>query len=58
MEKHDIILCSAENLDIVTRRWKARKVLLQVKLMIFDELHMLNENYAVMEVVISRMRLI
>lgn len=58
MEKHDIILTSAENLDIVTRRWKARKVLLQVKLMIFDELHLLNENYAVMEVVISRMRLI
>lgn len=58
MDKHDIILASAESLDIVTRRWKTRKVLLEIKLIIFDEIHLLNENYSVMEVVISRLRLI
>lgn len=58
MESHDIILTSADNLDILTKRWKTRKVLKEIKLMIFDELHLLGDNYSIYEIVVSRMRLV
>ena len=52
-----IVVASAKQWDILSRRWRQRKAVQQVSLMIFDELHFLGgELGPVFEVVISRTR--
>lgn len=52
-----LILCSIEVWDKLTRRWRQRKAVQAVSLVIFDELHFLGGDLGpTMEVVISRMR--
>jgi pre-mRNA-splicing helicase BRR2 len=58
LEKSNIIIAQPEHWDVVSRRWKQRKVLHQVRLFIVDELHLLEKRSAVLEVVVSRMRYI
>jgi pre-mRNA-splicing helicase BRR2 len=54
-----ISVCSVKTWDILSRRWRQRKPVQAVTLMIFDELHFLGgEKGPAMEVVISRMRYI
>eukprot|EP00301_Raphidiophrys_heterophryoidea_P007338 c12852_g1_i1.p1 GENE.c12852_g1_i1~~c12852_g1_i1.p1 ORF type:complete len:2187 (-),score=588.78 c12852_g1_i1:306-6866(-) len=57
LEKCDIILSTAENWDMISRRWKQRKSVQNVDLFIVDEMHLIGvENGPVLEVVVSRMR--
>ena len=54
-----IILCSVNEWDMISRRWRQRKAVQAVSLLIFDEIHFLGgELGPAMEVVISRMRYI
>jgi replicative superfamily II helicase len=40
----------------VSRKWKSRKGFEGIGLFVVDGLHLLSENYSIMEVVVSRMR--
>jgi len=51
-----IIIATAEQWDILSRRWKQRKQVQDVSLMIVDEIQLLSESGSVLEVVLSRMR--
>lgn len=52
-----IIVTSAKHWDMISRRWRQRKAIQKVTLMIFDELHFLGgELGPTMEVVVSRTR--
>lgn len=52
-----IVLCTIKIWDMLTRRWRQRKAVQAVSLLIFDELHFLGGDLGpTMEVVISRMR--
>ena len=54
-----IIICSVRQWDMLSRRWRQRKAVQSVSLMIFDELHFLGgESGPALEVVISRTRYI
>jgi len=54
-----IICCSVEVWDKLTRRWRQRKAIHSVSLIVFDELHFLGGDVGpTMEIVISRMRYI
>ncbi|KAL3923274.1 MAG: hypothetical protein SGILL_001748 [Bacillariaceae sp.] len=54
-----IVICTVKVWDMLTRRWRQRKAIQAVSLVIFDELHFLGgEHGPTMEVVISRMRYI
>lgn len=52
-----IILATAEQWDNISRRWRARKVIQDIRMFVFDHLHMLNVNSSAYEVVCSRTRL-
>lgn len=51
-----IILATAEQWDNLSRRWRARKVVQDIRMYIFDHVHMLNEHSSAYEVVASRIR--
>ena len=54
-----IAVCSVKTWDILSRRWRQRKAVQAVSLVVFDELHFLGgEHGPTMEIVISRMRYI
>jgi pre-mRNA-splicing helicase BRR2 len=54
-----IVLCTIKVWDMLTRRWRQRKVIQDVSLVIFDELHFLGGDVGpTMEIVLSRMRFI
>lgn len=54
-----VAICSVKNWDILSRRWRQRKAVQAVTLIIFDALHFLGgEHGPTLEVVISRMRFI
>jgi pre-mRNA-splicing helicase BRR2 len=54
-----IVLCTVKVWDMITRRWRQRKAVQAVSLLIFDELHFLGGDLGpTMEIVISRMRYI
>lgn len=57
MENSDIIVSSVENWDLISRRWKLRKVVHQISLAIFDDLHMVGSSLGpTYEIIISRTR--
>lgn len=54
-----IIVCTVKQWDALSRRWRQRKAVQAVSLLIVDELHFLGGDVGpIMEVVISRMRFI
>lgn len=54
-----VIIATVKQWDSLSRRWKQRKALHAVSLLIFDELHLLGgEHGPTLEVIISRMRYI
>ena len=57
IDKSHIILATAEQWDNISRRWRARKVIQEIRMFIFDHIHMLNVNSSAYEVVCSRTRL-
>lgn len=59
LESSRIALCTVKVWDMLTRRWRQRKVIHSVNLVIFDELHFLGGDLGpTIEVVLSRMRYI
>jgi pre-mRNA-splicing helicase BRR2 len=56
----DIIICTPEKWDFISRKWRQRKQVLQVSLYIFDSIHLINEGHAgsgvAYEIVMSRVR--
>mmetsp|Transcript_28044 Transcript_28044/g.66662 ORF Transcript_28044/g.66662 Transcript_28044/m.66662 type:complete len:2150 (+) Transcript_28044:160-6609(+) len=59
LDKSNVILSTPEAWDMLSRRWKQRKNVQNVRLMIVDEIHLIGgENGPVLEVITSRMRYI
>lgn len=58
LEQSDIIVSTAVNWDIMSRRWRARKGFKDIKIFIVDDLHMIADAGSVLEVIVSRMRMI
>ncbi|CAO2814579.1 unnamed protein product [Amaranthus hypochondriacus] len=59
LEKGQIIISTPEKWDALSRRWKQRKYVQQVSLVIVDELHLIGgQGGPVLEVIVSRMRYI
>lgn len=59
LEKGEIIITTAEKWDILSRRWKQRKNVQNVRLFIVDELHLIGGDMGpTLEVIVSRMRYI
>jgi pre-mRNA-splicing helicase BRR2 len=57
LEQGSIIMCTAEQWDVLSRRWKQRKNIQAVSLYIFDEVHLIGGmEGATLEVVASRAR--
>jgi len=54
-----VAICSVKTWDMFSRRWRQRKAVQSVSLVVFDDLHFLGgEHGPTMEIVISRMRYI
>ena len=59
IEKGTVIITTPQRWDLISRRWKQRKNVQTISLLIVDELHLIGgEPGPVLEVVISRMRYI
>ena len=59
LEKSTILVSTPQRWDLISRRWKQRKNVQTVSLLVVDELHLIGgEPGPVLEVVISRMRYI
>ncbi len=59
LEQGNLIVTTAVNWDIMSRRWKQRKNVQNVSLYIADELHLLSAlNGSVLEIVLSRARFV
>jgi len=59
LAKGQVIVCTAEKWDVLSRRWKQRKNVQNIQLFIVDELQLIGgEDGPVLEVVCSRMRYI
>jgi len=55
-EKSKIIICTPDKLDMLTRKWKQRKIVQNINLVIIDEIHLIGEAGSNLEVAISRLR--
>ncbi len=59
LKRADIIVATPEKWDGITRNWKKRDYVGDVRLLIMDEIHLLGEDRGpVLEVIVSRMRYI
>ncbi|KYQ90995.1 DEAD/DEAH box helicase [Tieghemostelium lacteum] len=59
LERSNLIVTTCEKWDILSRRWKQRKAIQSIRLLIVDEMHLIGGTYGpVLEVVVSRMRYI
>lgn len=55
-DNSDIILATPDKLDMLTRRWRKKKNIQEISLVIVDEIHLIGEYGSILEVVISRLR--
>ncbi|KFG57293.1 putative activating signal cointegrator 1 complex subunit 3 family 1 ASCC3L1, partial [Toxoplasma gondii RUB] len=59
VEQSQLILATPENWDFVSRRWKTRKALQSIRLLLVDDLHLLNSPVgSTLEICLSRTRYI
>merc|ERR1711981_889123 len=59
LEESQIIVTTPEKWDLMSRRWKTRKSVQEVRLFVVDELHLLDSDIGpTLEAVVSRMRYI
>ena len=59
LKRADIIVATPEKWDGITRNWRKRDYVADVRLLIMDEIHLLGEDRGpVLEVIVSRMRYI
>lgn len=59
LEQADLFIVTPEKWDSISRGWQSRDYVKKVELVIIDEIHLLGvERGAVLEVIVSRMRLI
>jgi len=59
LARADIAIATPEQWDAISRRWNKRKVVQNIKLFIFDELHLIGyDDGPTLEVVVSRVRYI
>jgi pre-mRNA-splicing helicase BRR2 len=58
LEVADIIVANSQQWDVISRRWRTRKGFNLIKLFVCDDLHLIGEFGSVLEVIVSRMRLI
>ncbi|GAW82695.1 RNA helicase [Plasmodium gonderi] len=54
----DIIICTPEKLDVISRNWKNKKFMKNISLVIFDEIHLLGQENrgGVIEILINRFK--
>jgi len=57
-ESSDIVMTTPDNFDIITRKWTKKQNILNIRLVIVDEIHLLGESGSVMETVLSRLKYI
>ncbi|CBZ54476.1 RNA helicase-related protein required for pre-mRNA splicing, related [Neospora caninum Liverpool] len=59
LEQSQLVLATPEKWDFVSRRWKTRKVLQSIRLLLVDDLHLLNSPVgSTLEICLSRTRYI
>jgi len=59
LQEGQIVVATPQKWDVMSRRWKTRKSVQEVKLFIVDELHLIGGDVGpVLEVIVSRMRYI
>merc|ERR1712157_553564 len=57
ISKANVIVCTAENWDILSRRWKQRKHIQRIDLFICDDIHLIGDHVGpTIEVICSRAR--
>ncbi|ETW58345.1 hypothetical protein PFMC_05448 [Plasmodium falciparum CAMP/Malaysia] len=54
----NIIICTPEKLDVITRNWKNKKFVKNINLIIFDEIHLLGQENrgGVIEILVNRFK--
>ncbi|CRH01535.1 DEAD/DEAH box helicase, putative [Plasmodium relictum] len=54
----DIIICTPEKLDVISRNWKHKKYVKNINLLIFDEIHLLGQENrgGVIEILVNRFK--
>lgn len=57
-ESSDIIFTTPDCLDLLTRKWTKKQSILNLKLIIVDEIHLLGESGSVLESTLSRLKYI
>lgn len=55
-ENSDIVMCTSEDLDALTRKWRRKQSIQNIKLILVDEIHLLGESGSILEVTLSRLR--
>lgn len=56
VQECQVIVSAAEHFEVLSRRWRTRKVIQMIELLIVDQIHLLGDPGSYMEVAISRMR--
>ena len=56
MQECQVVVAAAEYFEVISRRWRTRKVIQLIGLLIVDQIHLLGEPGSFMEVSVSRMR--
>ena len=59
IEKADVLVCTPEKWDLISRNWRQSSFIKRVRLLVIDEIHLLGEERgAVLEALVSRTRFI
>jgi pre-mRNA-splicing helicase BRR2 len=56
LNDNQIVVTCAEHFEVLTRRWRQRKAVQIIDLLVVDQLHLLAESGSFLEVAVSRMR--
>ncbi len=57
-ENSDVIMTTPDYLDMITRKWTKKQSILNIRLIIIDEIHLLGESGSVLETTLSRLKYI